>query len=149
MLDPDTPEAGSPAMLAERLAARLAATIAARRSALGLTQAELAERLDIATKTVSGFERAKHLPSLVTLVRMAQVLRVSVGELLGERPAASDEAVIQDPGEAGLITFGAVREGPGCPDATSTSSTDNYPGTDSRPPIATGLARKGRHSLNR
>jgi transcriptional regulator with XRE-family HTH domain len=85
MLDGSPPPASSPVKLAERLAVQLARTIARRRSALGLSQAELAERLDLAPKTISGLERAKHLPSLVTVVRLAEVLQVSVSELLGER----------------------------------------------------------------
>ena len=101
MLDPETPAARSPVKVAEHLAARLANTIAAHRSALGLSQAELAERMDISAKTVSGFERGRHLPSLVTLVRLAEALRVSVGELLGEQPVANVGRVVpylDDPG---------------------------------------------------
>lgn len=73
------------------LAFRLAKNIASRRKALELTQAQLAERLGVDTETLSRFERGKHLPSLVTLERLADVLVATVGELLAEPSRAPDE----------------------------------------------------------
>lgn len=57
--------------LASDLAVRLSRNMTARRHALGLTQAQVAERLCLDTETVSRFERGKHLPSLVTLERLS------------------------------------------------------------------------------
>lgn len=72
------------------LSTRLAQNIAARRRTLGLTQAQLAERLEVDTETLSRFERGKHLPSLQTLERLANSLFVTVAELLDEAPAFTD-----------------------------------------------------------
>src|SRR5471030_3207250 len=73
------------------LATRLSRNMTARRHAIGLTQAQVAERLDLDTETVSRFERAKHMPSLVTLERMAAVLATTVAELLAEEPNQPDD----------------------------------------------------------
>ena len=73
------------------LATRLSRNITARRHAIGLTQAQVAERLGVDTETVSRFERGKHVPSLLTLERLAAVLATTVGELLAEKPNQSDD----------------------------------------------------------
>lgn len=73
------------------LATRLSRNLAARRRVISLTQAQVAERLGVDTETVSRFERGKHVPSLLTLERMAVVLATSVGELLAEKPNQSDD----------------------------------------------------------
>jgi transcriptional regulator with XRE-family HTH domain len=64
--------------------ASLAKNIAARRKALSLTQAQLAEALAVDTETFARFERGKHLPSLYTLERLAVLLRISASELLDD-----------------------------------------------------------------
>lgn len=73
------------------LASRLSRNITARRHVIGLTQAQVAERLGVDTETVSRFERGKHVPSLLTLERLAAVLATTVGELLAEKPNQSDD----------------------------------------------------------
>ena len=52
--------------------------ISQRRAALGLTQAQLAQRLDVTDKAVSKWERGKSLPDTALLSRVAAELRVSV-----------------------------------------------------------------------
>jgi transcriptional regulator with XRE-family HTH domain len=77
------------------LAVRLSQNIAARRRALGLTQAQLAERINVETETVSRFERGKHLPSLATLERLAAILLCTMADLLAEeRPESGDDAMM-------------------------------------------------------
>ena len=56
--------------------------ISQRRVTLGLTQAQLAQRLDVTDKAVSKWERGKSLPDVALLSRVAAELRVSVVELL-------------------------------------------------------------------
>lgn len=73
------------------LAARLSRNLTARRHALGLTQAQIAERTYLDTETVSRFERGKHLPSLVTLERLSHVLATTISELLAEEPSQADD----------------------------------------------------------
>lgn len=52
------------------------------RMGLGLTQAQLAQRLDVTDKAVSKWERGKGLPDVALLNRLAAELRVSVVEIL-------------------------------------------------------------------
>jgi hypothetical protein len=82
---------------------RFARNLATRRKALGLTQAQLAEELSVDTETLSRFERGKHLPALVTLEHLAQVLHTTISGLIGPevlRPA--DEAIQVSAWLAGL-----------------------------------------------
>ena len=83
--------------------------ISRRRMAMGLTQAQLAERLNVTDKAVSKWERGKSLPDVTLFSRVAAELRVSVVELLsGElmnvvRSSNLDEAVDWD-GKAAQAT---------------------------------------------
>jgi len=50
------------------------------RKARGLTQERLAELCDLTPEHVSGIERGRRYPSMKTLLRMAEVLRISLSE---------------------------------------------------------------------
>ena len=52
-----------------------------KRSELGLTQAELAERCGVTRKTVNTVENGVFVPSTVLSLKMAEVLGVRVEEL--------------------------------------------------------------------
>ena len=56
--------------------------IARLRASMGMTQAQLAQRLDVTDKAVSKWERGKSLPDVGILGRLAAELRVSVVEIL-------------------------------------------------------------------
>lgn len=62
----------------------------------GFSQEELAARLHVVRQTVSKWEKGQSVPDAGTLIRLAEVLEVSVSELLGEKieneQAASDVA---------------------------------------------------------
>lgn len=58
--------------------------IKAQRKAKGLTQEELATKLNVARQTLSKWETGLSVPDAEMLVRIAEVLDVSVNELLGE-----------------------------------------------------------------
>lgn len=58
------------------------ATIKHLREERGLTQAELAERIGVSSKTVSKWETAKGLPDISLLQPLAQALNISVIELM-------------------------------------------------------------------
>lgn len=66
------------------LGIKLGENIAERRKELGLTQAELAEKLGTDAVTVSRFERGSNLPSLLRCEQLAEVLNISLGKLLSE-----------------------------------------------------------------
>lgn len=73
----------------------LGRNIADRRKALGLTQAELAEKLGADTVTVSRFERGSHLPSLLRLERIADTLGLPLAELLSQSTnLCTDQALL-------------------------------------------------------
>lgn len=67
-----------------RLAKRLGANIAERRKLQKRSQAQLAEKLGVATETISRFERGATLPSLVTLQRLGHILRAPITLLLAD-----------------------------------------------------------------
>lgn len=79
----------------ERLARKLGENIAIRRKARRWSQEDLAERLGVASETVSRFERGATLPSLTTLQRIGQTLRSPMAELLAESsPEPDDQAAV-------------------------------------------------------
>ncbi len=71
--------------------------IAARRRALGLNQTELAERLHVTDKAVSKWETGRGMPGIDSLEPLAEVLGLSVSELLSGRELTREEL----PGTAG------------------------------------------------
>jgi transcriptional regulator with XRE-family HTH domain len=64
-----------------------------QRERRGLTQAELGARAGIAPGAVSHFETGQRLPSLESLVKLADALECSVDSLLGRALSGSPEAV--------------------------------------------------------
>lgn len=76
-----------------RLAAPVAKAITKRRLACGLTQEQVAERLEIGTEAVSRMERGAVLPSLLRLLELADIYDCQVAELLLEvSPRPGDQA---------------------------------------------------------
>ncbi len=55
-----------------------------RRKALGWTQAQLAEKVGIAVKTVSNWENGRTLPDIVSLIRLSHLYGLSLDKLLQE-----------------------------------------------------------------
>ena len=64
-------------------------TIKALREARNLTQAELADKIGVSSKTVSKWETAKGLPDITLLQPLAAALGVSVIELMNGQPIAN------------------------------------------------------------
>lgn len=81
------------------------ALIAARRKALGLTQKQLAERLLVSDKAVSKWEVGASYPEVTLLPPLAQILGLTVDELLAgevrdEEPPPEDSAESAAPQDA-------------------------------------------------
>lgn len=79
----------------KKLSKSVGALIAVRRKALGLTQGELAERVNIEQESMSRIETGAITPSLSRLVSLADALDCSVETLL--RPAShrkQDQALV-------------------------------------------------------
>ena len=52
--------------------------IAARRRELGLTQEELADRVQVTRQSISNIERGKQIPSYTILIRITSILGISL-----------------------------------------------------------------------
>lgn len=92
--------------------------IARLRASMGMTQAQLAQRLDVTDKAVSKWERGKSLPDVGILGRLAAELRVSVVEILsGEtrNVARSSNLDQASPGEGEIDQAGALTLQPAAP----------------------------------
>ncbi len=82
-------------MAGKSFGVRLGARVRARREALGMSQAELAEKVDISANYVGVLERGLKLPTLDTLVVLAKALGVPASELVGDaRPDPWLEEVV-------------------------------------------------------
>ncbi len=66
----------------EVLKQQIAGNISSLRKNAGLTQAELAQRLNYSDKAVSKWERGESVPDIITLVHLARVLGVSMDSLV-------------------------------------------------------------------
>ncbi len=67
------------------------------RSARGLTQLRLAELLEISPRVYNRWERGIAAPRLDTVVRLAEILEVSLDELLGRKEATEPEFRLRNP----------------------------------------------------
>lgn len=65
----------------------MAEVISSRRKDLGMTQKELAEKLNITDKAVSKWERGIACPDTGTIPNLAQILGITVEELMTAKPA--------------------------------------------------------------
>lgn len=65
----------------------MAETIAGRRRELGMTQKDLAEKLNVTDKAVSKWERGIACPDTAAIPQLAQILGVSIEELMTSKPA--------------------------------------------------------------
>lgn len=77
-----------------KLAKRLGQQIAERRKELSWTQDQLAGRLGVDTETVSRFERGVTVLSLLTIEKLAGIMKTSVANLLSEASISpTDQAI--------------------------------------------------------
>lgn len=73
----------------DELRATLGANIRRRRTELGLTQAELAQKLGMRQNYISDIERGVRSPRLGTLAEFSEILQVQPGSLLAATFAAT------------------------------------------------------------
>ena len=52
-----------------------------QRAIMNITQAELAERIQVSRQTINTIESGKYVPSTVLALKMARVFGVTVGEI--------------------------------------------------------------------
>lgn len=65
----------------------MAEVISSRRKELGMTQKELAEKLNITDKAVSKWERGIACPDTAVIPELARILGISLEELMTSKPA--------------------------------------------------------------
>ena len=65
----------------------MAEVISNRRKELGMTQKDLAEKLNITDKAVSKWERGIACPDTAAIPKLAQILGISLEELMNAEPA--------------------------------------------------------------
>jgi transcriptional regulator with XRE-family HTH domain len=63
--------------------------IASRRHELGMTQKDLADQLNLTDKAVSKWERDLACPDTATIPKLAELLELSVEELMGAKTTAA------------------------------------------------------------
>ena len=76
------------------------------RNKRGLEQAALAERSGVQPSSISNFEHGKRKPSLDTIVRLADVLMVSIDYLVGRSETPHSHTIVEkgEPAVARLLT---------------------------------------------
>ena len=78
-------------MYSENLKDLIGKNIAAHRKRSGLTQVELADKLNYSDKAVSKWERGDSVPDVLTLAQLAQLFGVTVDDLLKDPNALPEE----------------------------------------------------------
>ena len=84
----------------EELKSRVGTSIARLRRERGMTQAELAERINYSDKAVSKWERAESLPDVLTLINLAEQLGTDLNTLTGlnaEQPLPPETVPAPEP----------------------------------------------------
>lgn len=84
-------------MDSEKLRTRLGTNIAMFRKQAGLTQAELAEKINYSDKAVSKWERGESIPDITTLVALADEFGTSLDDLLGRETAQQKQETAAPP----------------------------------------------------
>ncbi len=70
----------------EKLREYFARNLAHYRKTLGLTQIELAEKLNYSDKSISKWERGDGLPDLAVTAQLAEIFGLTVNDLISEKP---------------------------------------------------------------
>jgi transcriptional regulator with XRE-family HTH domain len=61
------------------------------RTLRGMTQAELAEKIDISTKQISRIEVGDFYPSLISFLRIVEVLNIDLNNFVNNTPSPEDK----------------------------------------------------------
>lgn len=73
------------------LKSTVAGNIVRLRKAAGLTQAEVAEKLNYSDKAVSKWERGESMPDVATMVQLSTLFGVTLNDLVGQTSHAPEE----------------------------------------------------------
>jgi len=75
----------------DKLKTQIGANIALYRKRTGLTQAELAEKLNYSDKAISKWERGESIPDVLTMVKLAEQFEITVNDLLSDPNALPED----------------------------------------------------------
>ena len=64
----------------------------------GLTQLELAEKLNYSDKTLSKWERGEAIPDVITLIQLAEIFETSVDQLISNGPIDTNRFTVKKKG---------------------------------------------------
>ena len=83
----------------------IAERISQRRKSLGMTQKELAEKLNVSDKTLSRWETGKQIPDALTLLDIANELGMRISEMYdaGEKEK-SDSSIPEEEQEGSVVS---------------------------------------------
>lgn len=81
----------------EKLRSQIGNSIAAFRKQCGMTQAELAEKLNYSDKAVSKWERGESVPDVMTLVQLSELFGVSLNDMVGSTDVAATAKKLAKP----------------------------------------------------
>lgn len=84
-------------MDSEKLKIQIGNNIAAFRKQCGMTQADLADKLNYSDKAVSKWERGESVPDVMTLVQVAELFGIGVNELINQTDAVAAPKEIDVP----------------------------------------------------
>lgn len=84
-------------MDSEKLKIQIGNNIAAFRKQCGMTQADLADKLNYSDKAVSKWERGESVPDVMTLVQIAELFGIGVNELINQTDAVAAPKEIDVP----------------------------------------------------
>lgn len=82
-------------MDSEKLKNIVGSNIAAYRKRAGMTQAELAQKLNYTDKAVSKWERGESTPDLLTLIQLAELYGISMDELVADPNILPEGGAVQ------------------------------------------------------
>lgn len=82
--------------------------IASKRKELGMTQLELANKMGVTDKAVSKWERDLSCPDVSSLPKLAEILGLSVDELMQVKHNADKKGPVQSVGAIVSLVFKAV-----------------------------------------
>ena len=83
----------------ERGMKTIAERISQRRKSLGMTQKELAEKLNVSDKTLSRWETGKQIPDALTLLEISNALGMTISEIYGEGKSEESDVPAKEQGD--------------------------------------------------
>lgn len=88
----------------------IAERIVQRRKALGMTQKELAEKLNVSDKTLSRWETGKQIPDALTLLEISNALGMTISEMYGAREGEKSDSDIPVTTQEGVACKNSSRK---------------------------------------